>query len=197
MALQGNEQPHPVESGLVDRRGFLRSATGGALAVTVASLLPAGCTADYPQAGDDGIMLTSLSLKEYAVVRAAAEAMLEGVSVDPAVVALAIDRELAAVGDPVRSDLKSVLRLIEHLTLLSLHRRPFTQLRPAQRLSYLHGWATSRLTLRRGAFQALRGFVQYFAWIQPETRKLTGFMGPLREYVPVTLARTVDFGEVS
>jgi len=188
--------PHPIESGQLDRRGFLRQATGGTVAIAVASILPAGCTADYPQSEGDGVELASLSVKEYAVVRAAAEAMLEGVPVAPAEVATAIDRELAAVGDPVRSDLKSVLRLLEHLTMLSGHRRTFTELQPAERLSYLRGWATSRLSLRRGAYQAIRGFVHYFAWNRPETRQLTGFSGPLREHVPVTLARSVDYGEV-
>jgi hypothetical protein len=190
-------QLHPLDSGSLDRRGFLRQATGGTIAVAVASLLPAGCTADYPQAEADGTQLASLSVKEYAVVRAAAEAMLDGIPVAPAEIATSIDRELAAVGDPVRSDLKSVLRLIEHLTLLAGHRRMFTELRPAERMSYLRGWATSRLALRRGAYQAIRGFVQYFAWIRPETRKLTGFTGPLREYLPVALVRTVDYGDVS
>jgi hypothetical protein len=180
----------------MDRRGFLRTATGGTVAVAVASLLPAGCSSDYPQAAVDGITLSALSPKEYAVVRAAAEALLDGVPVEPGEIAGAIDRELAAVGDPVRADFKSMLGLVEHFTILSWHRRRFTELRPEQRLGYLHGWATSRFTLRRGAFQALRGFVQYFAWIRPETRKLTGFTGPLRDYLPVTQVRSVDYGEV-
>lgn len=181
---------------LLDRRGFLRNATGGTVAVAVASLLPAGCSTDYPQAQADGIDLATLSPKEYAVVRAAAEVLLADVPVPPAEVAAAIDRELAAVGDPVRADFKDVLRLMEHLTFLSWHARRFTELSPAERLEYLRDWAGSRMTLRRGAFQAIRGFVQYFAWIRPETRSLTGFTGPLREHTPVVLVREVDYGEI-
>jgi hypothetical protein len=191
--------PDPALSsaaGSLDRRGFLRNATGGTVAIAVASMLPAGCTADYPQAADDGIDLASLSPKEYAVARAAAEALLAGVPVDPAAIALAIDRELAAVGEPIRSDLRNVLRLLEHFTILGFHRSTFTELRPEQRLRYLEGWAKSRLSLRRAAFQALRGFVQYFAYIRPETRDLTGFAGPLPEAVSLPVVRVVDYGEV-
>ena len=163
----------------------------------MASLLPAGCSADYPQAQSDGISLATLSPKEYAVVRAAAEALLVGVPVEAKDVAIAIDTELAAVGEPIRSDMKNVLRIIEHFTILSLHRRTFTELDPAARLRYLRGWATSRFAVRRGAFQAIRGFVQYFAYIEPATRTLTGFTGPLLEHVTVPPVRTVDYGEIA
>ena len=43
--------------------------TGGATAIALASLLPAGCSADYPQAEGDKIELKSLSEKQYAVAR--------------------------------------------------------------------------------------------------------------------------------
>jgi hypothetical protein len=181
----------------IDRRGFLRSASGGTVAIAVASMLPAGCSADYPQAGEDDATLVSLSAKEYAVAKAAAEALLVGVPVSAAAIAQGIDAELAAVGDPIESDLRNVLRLLEHLTILGFHRRTFTELRPEERLRYLNGWATSRLDLRRGAFQAVRSFVQYFAYIQPETRALTGFEGPLPEHVSVPVVRIVDYGDVA
>jgi hypothetical protein len=90
-----------------------------------------------------------------------------------------------------------VLRLMEHLTILGFHRRTFTELQPAERLRYLEGWATSRLGLRRAAFQAVRGFVQYFAWIRIETRGLTGFEGPVREKVELPVVREVDYGEIA
>ncbi len=181
----------------MDRRGFLRSAAGGTVAVAVASLLPAGCSADYPQAAADGVTLATLSPKEYAVMRAAAEALLAGVPVQPKDVALAVDLELAAVGEPIVSDMKNVLRLIEHFTILGWHRRTFTELRPDERVRYLRGWATSRFAVRRAAYQALRGFVDYFAWIRPETRPLTGFRGPLAETVKIPPVRAVDFGDVA
>jgi hypothetical protein len=178
----------------LDRRGFLRTTAGGAAAVAVASVLPAGCARDYPQA--DSLTLASLSPKEFAVARAAAEALLPGVPVDPTSVATRIDHELAAVGDPIRADMRSVLRLMEHLTLLGGHVTRFTALEPEDRLSYLRGWSTSRFELRRAAFQALRGFVSYFAYIQDETRPLTGFPGPWPERFELALP-PVDYGEIA
>lgn len=192
-----SEQFDPIPGGpLPSRRAFLRDSAGGAAAVAVASLLPAGCSAEYPHAAADGTDLNALSAKEYAVARAAAEALLAGVPVEPAEVARAIDVELALVGDPVRADMKSVLGLIEHLTFLGGRFRRFTALDPEARRRDLAGWATSRFALRRGAFQAVRGFVDYFAWSRPATRPLTGFLGPWPERVKVP-ATPVDFGEIA
>jgi hypothetical protein len=189
----GSAEPRPLP---FSRRGFLRDTAGGSIAIAFASLLPTGCTADYPQAEADGVTLETLTAKEYAVLRATAEALLADVQVPPGAVAAEIDRQLAAVGDPIRADLKTVLGLIEHLTVLGLHRATFTELGPEQRLRYLAGWGTSRFALRRAAWQALRGFAVFFAWVRDETRPLTGFTGPLPERVYVAPA-PVDFGEVA
>ena len=180
----------------LDRRGFLRATAGGATAVAVASLLPAGCADEYPQAQADGVALQALTPKEYAVARAAAEALLAGVPVEPASVAAAIDTNLAAVGDPIRADMKTVLTLLEHLTVLGGRFRRFTALDPEARLGYLLTWARSRFALRRAAFQAVRAFVYFFSYSQDVTRPLTGFEGTWPERgVPIP-AYPVDFGEV-
>jgi hypothetical protein len=181
---------------VLDRRGFLRASAGGAAAVALASALPAGCARSYPQAAADGHVLRALSDKEYAVARAAAEALLVGVPVAPAAVAAAIDDELAAAGEPVRGDMKSAFALLEHLTFLDGQPRRFTALPPARRLRVLRGWARSRFVLRRGAYQAVRGFVYYFAFIRDETRAITRFPGtwPERFTLPVP---PVDFGEIA
>jgi hypothetical protein len=180
----------------IDRRGFLRASAGGLAAVAVASTLPAGCSRSYPQAAGDGHELQALSAKEYAVARAAAEALLVGVPMTAADVAQAIDVELATVGEPVRGDMKSALTLIEHTTFLSGRSRRFTALSPERRLGVLNGWARSRFVLRRGAYQAVRGFVYYFAFIRNESRPLTGFPGPWPELIEIP-ASPVDFGEIA
>ena len=179
----------------LDRRGFLRVSAGGAAAIAFASLLPAGCASDYPQAEQDRTDRKSLTEKEYAVARAAAEALLIGVPVTAAIVAARIDQELAWVGDPIRADMKTVLNLMEHATPLGGRMRRFTALTPEQRLAYLNGWRNSRFQLRRAAYQALKGFVYYMAYIDPATRSLTGFTGPWPERVKIA-AYPVDFGEV-
>lgn len=179
----------------VDRRGFLRTTAGGTAALAVATLIPSGCATDYPQAEADGAALQTLSPKEYAVARAAAEALLVAVPAAPREVALRMDRELALVGDPVRHDMKTVLSLLEHLTFLEGRLRRFTALDAGARLDCLHGWKRSRFNLRRGAFQAVRSFVYFFAYIDDATRPLTGFPGPWPERIAIP-AYPVDFGEI-
>lgn len=185
--------PNPSPPG-VDRRGFLRTTAGGVAVVALASLIPSGCASDYPVAAGLGLM--TLSPKEFAVVRAAAEAILgEGVPVSPEEVALRIDRELALVGEPVRGDFKTALGLLEHLTPLGGRLRRFTALDPAARLAYLHGWRESRFVLRRAVFQAVKAFVFFFAYSDDATRPLTGYYGPWAERVTIA-PYPVDFGEV-
>jgi hypothetical protein len=187
---EGAEIGHP------DRRAFLRGTAGGSIAIALATMLPAGCTADYPHAAEDATDLQALTEKEYAITRAAAEALLAGVPVEPKVVAGRIDRELAIVGLPTRKDFKTVLGLVEHLTPLGGHVHRFTKLEPAARLSYLNGWGQSRFALRRAAFSALKGFIYYFAYIDPATRGITRFPGPWTERFKIP-PRPVDFGIVT
>ena len=180
----------------MDRRGFLRTTAGGTAAIAVASLVPAGCAPLYPERAEDGSALQSLTPKEYAVARAAAGALLGDVPVRPDAVALAIDRELAVAGEPMRTDMKTVLNLMERGTVLSLQRRRFTLLSPAAQREVLRDWSMSRFNLRRAAFGALKGFIVYFAYIDDSTRALTGFPGPWPERLQIA-ATPVDFGEVA
>jgi hypothetical protein len=178
------------------RRGFLRSVAGGGAALAAAAVLPAGCSRDYPQAGAAGVRLQALSAKQYAVARAAAEAIVVDTPVSPDAIAAGIDAELAVAGEPMLSDMRTVLSLMEHGTVLALQPRRFTALTPAARRRVLNGWATSRFNLRRAAYQALRGFVVYFAWVDDATRPLTGFPGPWPELVQIPVY-PVDFGDIA
>jgi hypothetical protein len=179
----------------LNRRGFLRASAGGSAAITLAALLPAGCARDYPESTQDNADLKALTPKEYAAARAAAEALLVGVPVSATTVAKRIDQELAWVGEPIRTDVKTVLSLTEHLTLLGGRTRRFTALRPEERLAYLGTWRDSRLQLRRAAYQALKGFVYYFAYIDDATRSITRFPGPWPERVKIPVT-PIDFGEI-
>jgi hypothetical protein len=179
----------------MDRRGFLRGTVGGAAALLLVRLLPGGSDGAYADAAG-GSMLHALSPTQYATARAAAEALLEHVPVPPARVAQRIDYELAMVGDPIRSDMRTVLTLLQRLTPLGGHLKPFTELSPEQRRRYLMTWAHSRFDLRRGAFQAVRAFVYFYAYSDAATRPITGFEGPWTERFPFE-AKPVDFGEVT
>lgn len=186
--------PKPVSA--IPRRGFLRGVAGGTAAVAVASVLPAGCAPDYPERRTDGGDLLTLTPKEYAVAAAAAEALLVGVPVSPDAVATGIDAELAIAGEPMLTDMKTVLSLMEHGPLLSFRGRRFTALSPEDRRSVLDDWATSRFNLRRAAFQALKGFIVFYAYIDDSTRPLTGFNGPWPERFDLPVY-DVDFGEIA
>lgn len=179
----------------LDRRGFLRASAGGTALVTLASWLPTGCARTYPQASSDNADLKSLTPKEYAVARAAAEALLVGVPISATTIAKRIDQELAWAGEPIRTDMKTVLSMTEHLTPLGGRVKRFTALEPVQRLAYMMTWRDSRLQLRRAAYQAVKGFVYYFAYIDDATRAVTRFPGawPERFKLPV---KPVDFGEI-
>lgn len=190
-----NRDPPVLPPGM-DRRGFLRTTAGGAAAIAAAALLPAGCARDYPQAERDGATLHALSAKEYATLRAAAEALLVDVPVEPGVIAAGVDRELALVGDPVRADMKTVLQLMQHGTVLAGRPRRFTALSIDARRAVLASWADSRFNLRRAAYQALRGFVVYFAYSDDRTRSITRFPGPWPERLEIAVA-PVDFGEIA
>ena len=196
MSQQPDLDPRHTAQPWLDRRGFLRTVAGGTAAIAAVSLLPAGCARDYPQAKSAGIELNSLTDKEFAIVRAAAEALLGNAPASADRVAAGIDRELALAGDPMRTDFKTVLGLLEHLTILGGHVRRFTALGVEDRLAYLRGWSRSRFKLRRAAFQAVKSFVFYFAYIQPETRPLTGFAGPWPERLKIA-ATPVDFGPIA
>src|SRR5436190_10798553 len=159
-----------ISGAAMDRRGFLRASAGGGAAIAIASMLPAGCAADYPQALADGVALSGLTPKEYATVRAATEAFLAGVPVSPVKVAHEIDRELGLIGDPIQHDMKTVLMLIEHGTLLSGHISRFTSLSPSVRLEVLNDWRDSRFEVRRSVFGAIKAFVYFYAYSDDATR---------------------------
>ena len=178
----------------LDRRGFLRASAGGVVAVGFAALLPAGCSpgaVDAQQAAG----LRTLSSGEFATARAAAEAMLAGLPIEPERIALRMDHELTLIGGPLARDMKRVLRLLERLTPLAGRLRPFSELEPAARLRYLAGWRDSRFALRRAAFNAVRSFVYFFAYADPATWSLTGFPGPWPERFDMPV-QPVDFGPV-
>lgn len=182
----------PGPSDLQGRRGFLRDVAGGGLALAVAGWLPREAGA-YPPPRRQ---LAALSAKEHAVARAAAEALLQGVPVDPTRVADTLDREVALMGDPIRSDVKAVLGLFEHLTILNGRFRRFTALDNDARLAYLNGWATSRFNLRRAAYQGVRSLIHFIAWAEDETRPLTGYNGAWPERFDYP-AYPVDFGDIT
>ena len=178
----------------LSRRGFLRGVAGGGAAIALARWLPGGSAA--AQAGAGGGSSGAFTPKELATLRAAAEALLMDVPVDPSGVAATMDREVALMGEPIVTDFKTVLGLLEHLTILGGRLTRFTRLSPEARLAYLEGWGTSRFNLRRAAYHAVRTLVHFYGWADASTRPITGYTGtwPETRNLP---AYPVDFGEIA
>lgn len=193
VGMSSGDGPSALPAGM-DRRGFLRSTAGGGLAIGLAALLP-GC-GDAAGKGASGFDLRSLTQKEFDVARAAAEALLPGVGVDPESIAVRLDYELWAVGGAIEEDMRTVLQLLEHLTLLGGRVRRFTALDPEERLAYLESWRDSRFSVRRAAFNAIKSFVYFFAYADPATWAATGFPGPWPERFDLAVP-PVDFGEIA
>lgn len=78
---------------------------------------------------------------------------------------------LERAADPAQVDqLRLVLRVVESRlanTLLGAGPRPFRSMSPSARERYLLGWATSRIALRRSAFQAFRKLLTFLAYADP------------------------------
>ena len=105
---------------------------------------------------------------------------------------------LAKAADPAQvRQLRLVLRLVQsRLVNVALTGRPtaFRDLSPVDRERYLLGWASSRVPLRRSAFQAFRKLLTFLAYADPgqngSTNPLHGAIGYRPERPPVTASVT-------
>ena len=173
----------------VSRRGFLVRSAG------VSALLALGACA--PQRDEvyhqllQGIPPPSaLPMREYAILRAVARRLVpeepDAPGADSLGVAVRVDQELAFHSPRLQNDLRDALRLTEWWPLATRFAR-FTRLDPAAQDAELAAMATSRLAVRRSAFQGLKLLVVFFTYTRPETWPLVGYQGP---WVPPGPERT-------
>ncbi|MDP3938447.1 MAG: gluconate 2-dehydrogenase subunit 3 family protein [Deltaproteobacteria bacterium] len=151
----------------VNRRNFLKGTLAGSILLAGSGLLPAGC-ARYEAPGAE---LKVFSEKEYAVMKAAADALVghggEGApSATEAGVAAQFDAQLAFAPEEVRTQVKQMLQIFEHGTqvfFFSIKR--FTELSPEQQDSYIETWMESGIAFRKTVFTAMRriSFAIYYA----------------------------------
>jgi choline dehydrogenase-like flavoprotein len=81
-----------------------------------------------------------------------------------------------------RAELDLLLGLLDRSIvnlLLSGIAKPFTRMSPVERERCLRGWATSRLPLRRKAFQALKRLTTVTHYTTPGAARAIGYPGPL------------------
>ncbi|MCA2977829.1 MAG: gluconate 2-dehydrogenase subunit 3 family protein [Myxococcaceae bacterium] len=132
----------------------------------------------------DGLLV--LSLREFAVVTALAWRLLprrEGFpSVDSLQVARGCDRILTMVDATAVDETKQLLLLLENALpnfLFGGRASTFTKLSTDAQDAVLREWQTSRVTLRRTGYTALRGLVMASYFASEKTWPAVGYPGPL------------------
>lgn len=173
----------------ISRRGFLARSAG------LSAVLALGACAPQRDEVYRDLLRgvpppTALPEREYAVLRAVARRMVPEVPGAPGADALGaavrVDRELAFHSSRLQDDVRDALRLTEWWPLATRFAR-FTRLDPAAQDAELAAMATSRLAVRRSAFQGIKMLLVFFTYTRPETWSRIGYQGP---WVPPGPERT-------
>lgn len=125
----------------------------------------------------------AFDVKEFAVAKAAVEAMLPAAGALPSGVELGIpqqvDEQVFMASAALRADFKNGLQLLEHATLVNGYRSRFTSLTAAERSAYLGALMNgSNAALRQVAF-GLKEVVHLRYYGHPKVWKAIGYDGPL------------------
>ncbi len=163
----------------MDRRRFLkRGLLGGALLVVGGGTLALRSTSSAVLPKGE---LLALDPKVFPVLVAVAARMVSAPEKDPVAVAQAVDLALAFQSPEARGDINRVLALLENGLFGLVTRaspRLFTELDPEQQDRALASWQTSRLTLLRGAFTALKRLCLGAHYASLENARSIGYPGP-------------------
>ncbi len=166
------------------RRGVLRKGLfGGALLALGGTGFLASRSSVEVDLPSDGLLV--LTPREYAVISAIAWRLIPRKDGFPTVetvqVARQADRILSVVDSTALAETKQLLMLFENaLPNFLLGRRPtaFTRMSGDDQDAVLAEWQTSRLTLRRTGFMALRGVIMASYFGSPLTWAAVGYPGP-------------------
>lgn len=127
------------------------------------------------------------NLREYSLVQAIAARMISDTPNAPTVedvrLAFVADRTLAQSKVDAQKDVKKLLGLFENsLTqfLFGGRVQPFTHLTPLEQDEVLKEWQTSRISIRRTGFTALRTLVMACYYGNPAVWPSVGYPGPPR-----------------
>lgn len=169
---------------MISRRRFLRTTLlGGAL---LGGALGVGRhLTGYSLDEQTKQQLRALSPKELIVLRAVCARILatdasDAPSADDVGAALYIDGYLARLDESLRKDVRALLHLVEHGSVLfRLRGTRFTRMTPEEQDRTLADWAESSLTVRRRGFQALKSLALLGYWRADKTWPLIGYTGPM------------------
>lgn len=99
---------------------------------------------------------------------------------DPVAITHTIDAALARAAPEAQKDLTQALGLLESaaMGLVDGHLGPFSRLSPQAQDATLDAWRTSRLSLRRGAYKALKNLAVTSYYRFPSAWPAAGYAGP-------------------
>jgi hypothetical protein len=118
--------------------------------------------------------------KGYRVFEAFADRMLDGCRPSARAIGVAkfVDGFAAELDGALQTDLRRLLDLLEHGTLLGDGVRKFTKLSAAEQDAYLGGWEHSRLVVKRTGFAALKSLAMMGYYRDERTHAGIGYPGP-------------------
>jgi len=164
----------------LDRRTVLKGTLGGSLLMA----LGAAGVSLQPSASVSAPALKCLSARDYAILKAIAEALIDvpdGLpSVEESGCLLRIDALMDAIHPGDAAEFKQALALMENplLGLVDGRIRPLSMLAPEARRAVLRRWQTSRMPLRRTAMRAVHGLLTSNYWADRRTHTYLGYEGP-------------------
>jgi len=165
------------------RRSFLKLGVGGAAVVAFSGgILSWWFSKGYSSQLAVGDKPISLSVKEFAVIRAVVQTLLPEGDGFPSGESLGLaqrfDEEVWAASDSLRSDLKNGIQLFEHGTLLVGYRSRFTELSLSEREACFTAYLTGKNDLLRQVALAFREMSHFFYYVHPEIWPRIGYPGP-------------------
>lgn len=168
---------------ILSRRGFLGAGVAATIAAGGGYLWLAGSDAEYARMAA-GAQPTLLSIKEYAVLDALAEAIIHPLGGGPGVrkarTALRIDRELSFHDDnSLAEDIRASLALLENMPALDGMGPRFTGLNAKDKQVFLSNCVNAGPGLRRSAYNGVRFLIVFFYYTDDRTWPDIGYAGPL------------------
>ena len=178
------------------RRGLLKKTVAGAALLAAAGSIPLALRRtklrDLPKDRE----LQFFTPAEYSIWAAVADRVLAeqdpsgaptAAQVD---VAAKADAFLAPLHDTDRKDLKQLLALFDNALFSALQGgppRPFTAMSPGEQDAHLRRWQTSRLSIQRTGYQAMKRLCCALYFSAAETFAAVGYAGPPYELVKSVL----------
>lgn len=134
--------------------------------------------------------LQSLTPKAFNVMAAVASRVVTVPGADAIVIAHTVDAALARAVPEARNDLVSVLHLLDSAVVgvMDGYLGTFSSLSPEAQDKALYSWRDSRLTLRRGAYKALKNLAATSHYRKESAWAEVGYPGPPSSVDSVRLA---------